>query len=103
TGLGSQGAWWVGRAWFGGRACQHRRGVGGCAGGTPTPDHRGARARAPGSTQAGHRQGGGGAPARGGGGGGGPPGRGRAGGGGGGGGGGGTGWRRRGMVAVARP
>lgn len=55
TGMGSPGAWGVGRALVGGRAGQPRRAVGGVAGGTPPPAHRGARARAPGSTTAGNR------------------------------------------------
>jgi len=56
-GLGLQGAWWLGRACCGGREVQTRRQVGGCAGVTPTPSPSGARARAPGMTQAGNRQG----------------------------------------------
>ena len=56
-GRGSPGAWWGVRACVSGRAGQPRRAVGGGAGGPPPPSHRGARARAHGSPQAGTRPG----------------------------------------------
>jgi transposase len=54
-GIGLNGAWWVGREFFGWRAGKHRRAVGGVAGCTPTPSQSGESARAPGSTQSGTR------------------------------------------------
>jgi transposase len=42
-------------AFFGWRACKHRREVGGLAGVTPTPYHSGERAREQGITKAGNR------------------------------------------------
>jgi len=54
-GMGIPGAWWVVRAFCGGRAFKHRREVGGFAGFTPTPSHSGESVREPGSTQSGNR------------------------------------------------
>jgi transposase len=54
-GIGSNGAWVVVMAFFGWRACKHRREVGGVAGCTPTPYHSGESAREPGITKAGNR------------------------------------------------
>jgi transposase len=57
NGLGSNGAWLLGMAFFGWRALQKRREVGGLAGFTPTPYHSGASARDQGITKAGNRHG----------------------------------------------
>ena len=54
-GLGSNGAWVLVMAFFGWRACKHRRDGGGVAGCTPTPYHSGARAREQGMTKSGNR------------------------------------------------
>ena len=54
-GIGSNGAWWLVRAFFGWRACKHRREVGGVAGCTPTPYHSGERAREHGIAKSGNR------------------------------------------------
>ena len=56
-GIGSTGAWWLVREFFGWRAVTNRRAVGGVAGGTPPPYHSGASARAHGMTKSGHRHG----------------------------------------------
>jgi transposase len=54
-GIGINGAWGLGMAFFGWRAWQKRREVGGVAGFTPTPYHSGARAREHGITTSGNR------------------------------------------------
>jgi transposase len=55
TGMGSNGAWLLVRAFFGWRACKNRREVGSLAGFTPTPYHSGDSAREQGITKAGNR------------------------------------------------
>jgi hypothetical protein len=57
TGLGRTGAWGLVRACLAWRAFPHRREGGGGAGVTPTPSPSGERAREPGMTQSGKRQG----------------------------------------------
>jgi len=54
-GMGINGAWLLVMAFFGWRAFTNRREVGGLAGFTPTPYHRGDSARAQGITKAGNR------------------------------------------------
>src|SRR5215831_14028298 len=54
-GLGINGAWLLVRAFFGWRACKHRREVGSLAGFTPTPYQSGESAREQGITKAGNR------------------------------------------------
>ena len=56
-GMGINGAWLLVMAFFGWRACKHRREVGGVAGCTPTPYQSGERARDQGMTKSGNRPG----------------------------------------------
>ncbi|HKA55108.1 MAG TPA: IS110 family transposase [Candidatus Binatia bacterium] len=54
-GMGINGAWLLVMEFFGWRACQNRREVGGLAGFTPTPYQSGERAREQGITKSGNR------------------------------------------------
>jgi transposase len=54
-GIGINGAWWLVMAFFGWRAFQNRREVGGLAGVTPTPYQSGESARDQGITKSGNR------------------------------------------------
>jgi transposase len=54
-GIGINGAWVLVMEFFGGRACKHRREVGGLAGFTPTPYHSGESAREQGIAKSGNR------------------------------------------------